>query len=1117
MKKYFLLALILTANLVFAQKGQRLDTEIQTICYASSKSMGTRIYQKTIDKYSKAFTVNSNRSANAQQAATFEITYNGFTEEAQVAFQTAVDIWATLITSPVTIRINATWEALDDGVLGSAIWNTAFRNFEGAKENNTWYPVALAEKMAGVDLNDTEDPDIRASFNRRANWYLGIDGNPAGDEFDLVSVVMHEIGHGLGFVDAYNYTEGVGSYGIQGFPFIFDLGVQSASGNNLSELESPSETLGRALTTDSVFFNSTTATARNGSRPRLFAPATWSNGSSIAHLNEKTYPAGNENSLMSPQIGQNEVMHDPGPITLDMFGDMGWEYTYIQHENLPNSEDITVDSFSVTATINSDAGYLEDEVFLYYSKDNFVSDTTSVQMTATGNINEFTAQIISAKVEGQVYSYYFTSKDIKDRAFSRPSLLLPNRFFTFQTAQDSVAPEISHSAPNFVRTEDVNLTLAALIGDFSPLSSVEVEYYVNDQAVQSASMVEVDRNRTNSIYVSEIPLTGLSLEDGDSIRYKIIAKDASKLLNTTTFPASNLIKVNVVATLDPVESYETDFDDITASANDFFVSNNFSIKVESGFSTGAIHSDHPYANGTGSGNRSDYIYVLRVPIILNENLPTLIFDEVVLVEPGDPGTVFGDDEFWDYVIVEGSKDGGSTWIAFEDGYDSRRNADWLSTYNSAVTDNNSQATGVESLYKTHEIDMLSNSSFSGGEEILIRFRLFADEAAHGWGWAIDNLKIQVDNEAPTILHDQLDYILPTSHLALNFIVLDNIAVRDVKLVSSVNDQAQTTISLTHSGENEYNTVIDISTLDVGDVIKYRLEASDSKTPNANVFHLPSENAYFEIPIIAFSDPLDTYTNDFDNASDDFVGNIFSIQTLSGFQNSAIYSDYPKPFGLDSTSTFTYTLKTPITVSSTIPNVSYDEVVMVEPFTDYVAVEVSKDNGASWIELNKYGTRSETIWFQQFQARASGSASLLRNRIMNLTDNSQIKAGDVVLIRFRVERQTVDTGFGWLIDNLAIQTDLVTSVDPEFTDNQLQVYPNPVTNGMLNLKVGNINVREVDFSIHLFNGKILDEAQGKALDSENVLSLDISSLPAGLYLLRVVEGSKTSVHKLIKLD
>ena len=40
---------------------------------------------------------------------------------------------------------------------------------------------------------------------------------------------------------------------------------------------------------------------------------------------------------------------------------------------------------------------------------------------------------------------------------------------------------------------------------------------------------------------------------------------------------------------------------------------------------------------------------------------TLSFDEIALVEPGDPGSVFGDPAFWDYVVVEGSRDG-VTWL-----------------------------------------------------------------------------------------------------------------------------------------------------------------------------------------------------------------------------------------------------------------------------------------------------------------------------------------------------------------------------------------------------------------------------------------------------------------------
>jgi hypothetical protein len=52
--------------------------------------------------------------------ATIEVTYTGFTPEAEAAFQTAVDIWESLISSPVTIRIQAQWTPLSSGVLGSA-------------------------------------------------------------------------------------------------------------------------------------------------------------------------------------------------------------------------------------------------------------------------------------------------------------------------------------------------------------------------------------------------------------------------------------------------------------------------------------------------------------------------------------------------------------------------------------------------------------------------------------------------------------------------------------------------------------------------------------------------------------------------------------------------------------------------------------------------------------------------------------------------------------------------------------------------------------------------------------------------------------------------------------
>jgi hypothetical protein len=88
-----------------------------------------------------------------------------------------------------------------------------------------------------------------------------------------------------------------------------------------------STTLGNALTGNNIYWFGAQGMAQNsGTRPRLYAPTTWSSGSSYSHLNENTYPAGNINSLMTPFLGAAEAIHDPGPIVEGMFTDMGWTF-----------------------------------------------------------------------------------------------------------------------------------------------------------------------------------------------------------------------------------------------------------------------------------------------------------------------------------------------------------------------------------------------------------------------------------------------------------------------------------------------------------------------------------------------------------------------------------------------------------------------------------------------------------------------------------------------------------------------------------------------------------------------------------------------------------------------
>ncbi len=118
-------------------------------------------------------------------------------EQRLIAFEHAAQIWSARLDSSVPIRIRAQFTSLGPGILGSAGPFSVVRDFANAPSPGTWYHVALANKLAGVDLLPATD-DINANFSTNFNFYLGLDNNH-GPMPDLVTVLLHEFAHGLGF------------------------------------------------------------------------------------------------------------------------------------------------------------------------------------------------------------------------------------------------------------------------------------------------------------------------------------------------------------------------------------------------------------------------------------------------------------------------------------------------------------------------------------------------------------------------------------------------------------------------------------------------------------------------------------------------------------------------------------------------------------------------------------------------------------------------------------------------------------------------------------------------------------------------------------------------------
>jgi hypothetical protein len=262
------------------------------------------------------------------QSAQFAVTYTGFSPQAQAAFEYAVAIWQSLLTSDVVITVEATFTTdFEPGVLGSAGANNYFANFAGAPQSQTFYPSALADKLARTDLYPTA-PDLRANFNANyTDWYFGLDGRTPVDKFDFVTVVLHELGHGLGFSGSVRQRAGVIGYGLNAldWPAIYDRFTQNGAGQPILAFPNRSAALAAQVTSNDLFLSAPATNAANGGRPaKLYAPNPWEQGSSYSHLDEATFGPGNPNALMTPRIGRGEAIHNPGPVTLAMFSDMGW-------------------------------------------------------------------------------------------------------------------------------------------------------------------------------------------------------------------------------------------------------------------------------------------------------------------------------------------------------------------------------------------------------------------------------------------------------------------------------------------------------------------------------------------------------------------------------------------------------------------------------------------------------------------------------------------------------------------------------------------------------------------------------------------------------------------------
>ena len=251
-------------------------------------------------------------------------------------FRAAAEYWGGILKSAIPIQVDARMDpqtcSASSAVLGSAGPKTVFRDFAGAPMTATWYVQATANSRMGADL-DPGNSDINATFNSdvdnpvclgATSWWYGIGAPAPAGTIDFYTVVLHEIGHGIGFLNLTSLTTG---QKLVGFDDAYERWLWDSTIGGWPAMSDAQRAASAVNTGQVIFWGPRAAQAArgflsaglNGGYPRVYAPNPVQGGSSISHFDTVLTP----NELMEPAITP-----PPGPyayLTSGALEDIGWK------------------------------------------------------------------------------------------------------------------------------------------------------------------------------------------------------------------------------------------------------------------------------------------------------------------------------------------------------------------------------------------------------------------------------------------------------------------------------------------------------------------------------------------------------------------------------------------------------------------------------------------------------------------------------------------------------------------------------------------------------------------------------------------------------------------------
>ncbi|MFY9243416.1 MAG: T9SS type A sorting domain-containing protein [Polaribacter sp.] len=244
---------------------------------------------------------------------------------------------------------------------------------------------------------------------------------------------------------------------------------------------------------------------------------------------------------------------------------------------------------------------------------------------------------------------------------------------------------------------------------------------------------------------------------------------------------------------------------------------------------------------------------------------------------------------------------------------------------------------------------------------------------------------------------------------------------------------------------------------------------------------------------------------------------FSINNMNGTVTQSVLNNTDHPYA--DNKVYTTILRRPLTITEANKNFIYEDMAIVEPYTDnladltsfydYVIIEASTDL-QTWKTLDKYDSRRFPEWLAEFNKGAAATASdnLFKSQTIVITDKG-FSIGETIVFRFRLVADPGANSFGWAIKSIEGS---VVSIDDVINGLEVfSVYPT-ISKGNFTIfgknTLGKTKLQIVDITGKSVYNSILD------FNTKEKQSVSVN-LKSGVYILQVIgENNKKSSKKII---